>query len=252
MWEGMPGFAGVQYRGGGCSLEDCTHQSHSEVRVGKRRRGVRQVRRRPLLRGGGRRETMNSRKDPGGCRDASSGNPGIWRRRPRPLGGPALPRQGLLLKATHAPGQEALSEIRPPARQSPEPALRTWLRRSGILPRRRLRRPLPIPSLPGPAPYPAVTGRHHGQSQPYPCGSEPNPRLLKAGLLQSHPDSSWGRKIPFVWESRAVIELASLPGGSALFWSSGFWVCSGLRPYPATFQDLGTPCGGLIGGLSKL
>ncbi|MEJ1277970.1 hypothetical protein NN561_008889 [Cricetulus griseus] len=28
---------------------------------------------------------MNSRKDPRGCRDASSGNPESWRRRPRPL-----------------------------------------------------------------------------------------------------------------------------------------------------------------------
>lgn len=71
-----------------------------------------------------------------------------------PPRGPALPRQGPLREATHAPGQEALLGTRPPAPPGPEPALRTWSLLSGILPRRRLRlrRPLPIPSLPGSAP----------------------------------------------------------------------------------------------------
>lgn len=36
MWERMPEFAGVQYRGGGCSLEDGTHQYHSEARAGQK------------------------------------------------------------------------------------------------------------------------------------------------------------------------------------------------------------------------
>lgn len=69
-----------------------------------------------------------------------------------PPRGPALPRQGRLLEATHAPARRLSPGPGPPALPNPEPALRTWPPLSGILPRRRLRRPLPIPSLPGPAP----------------------------------------------------------------------------------------------------
>lgn len=81
------------------------------------------------------------------------------------------------------------------------------------------RSPSPASQDPPPHPPAAVTGRYCGQSQTCACGFAPNPRRLKAGLRQSHPGSSWGRKIPFVWESQAGIEPTSLPGGSTFLWS---------------------------------
>lgn len=164
-----------------------------------------------------------------------------------PPRGPALPRQGPLREATHAPGQEALLGTRPPAPPGPESALRTWSRLSGILPRRRLRRPLPIPSLPGPAPHPPVasTDRCFGQSKLRSCVPATNSRRLEAGLLQSHPSSSRGPRIPFVWESQAGIELASLPGGSTLLGPAGVCACRLSRQGSATFPLLGDRGAGL-------
>lgn len=145
----------------------------------------------------------------------------------------------------------------PPAPPSPEPALRTWSLRSGILLRRRLRRPLPIPSLPGPAPSSAAaTGRCFRQSKLRLRSPAANSRRSEAGLLQSHPISSRGTKIPFVWESQAGIELASLPGGSTLLRPVGVWArslpCQGSATGILRNSARGTPCGVLIGILSTM
>lgn len=62
-----------------------------------------------------------------------------------PPKGPSLPRQGLLLKAIHAPGREALSETRPPSTAEPGPRA-PYLASA-------LRDPSPPPPPP-PAPHP--------------------------------------------------------------------------------------------------
>lgn len=67
-----------------------------------------------------------------------------------PPRGPALPRQGRLLEATHAPAGRLSPGPGPPALPNPEPALRTWPPLSGILPR-------PPPPPPAPHPQPPRT-----------------------------------------------------------------------------------------------
>lgn len=147
-----------------------------------------------------------------------------------PPRGPALPRQRPLREAIHAPGQEALLGTWPQHRRAQSPRSVPGLSSPGSFPAAASAARSPSPAFQGPPPHPpaAATGRCFSQSKLCSCVPATNSRRLEAGLLQSHPSSSRGPRIPFVWESQAGIELASLPGGSTLLRPAG--VCARFLP----------------------
>lgn len=184
---------------------------------------------------------MNSREDPRGCRGASSGNPGSWRRRPRPLGDqPYRDRDDCWKPPTLRP-EGSLRDPAPQHCRTPSPRSVPGLRSPGSFPAAASAARSPSPASQDPPPHPpaAATGRCFSQSTLLLRGPATNSRRPEAGLLQSHPSSSRGPKIPFVWESQAGIELASLPGGSTLLRPAGVWARSLPGQGSATFHLLG-------------
>lgn len=97
---------------------------------------------------------MNSRKDPRGCRGASSGDSRDLEAAAPPPRGPALPRQGPLLVAAHATGQEALSGTRlPQHHRAPSPRSVPGLGAPGSFPAAASAARSPSPASQDPPPY---------------------------------------------------------------------------------------------------
>lgn len=182
---------------------------------------------------------MNSREDPRGCRGASSGNPGSWRRRPRPLEDQPYRDRGRCGKPPTLRARRLSWGPGPQHRRAQSPRSVPGLCSPGSFPAAASAARSPSPAFQGPPPHPpaAATGRCFGQSKLRSCVPATNSRRLEAGLLRSHPSSSRGPRIPFVWESQTGIELASLPGGSTLLRPAGVCARSVRRQGSATFPS---------------